>query len=379
MGLTKVPAEHRLILLCARLQPDNPDRREIDAILRETVDWDILTALCNRHGMMPFLFFSLSRIKTHRAVASHVLAAFKNSYYVNLKRNLLIENEICRLAAAAAENGVSFVPIKGFSLLHTIYPSHGLRMMADVDIFIRKQDFGNIRGVIERLGYCEYGETVDRTGGINYRHMGCFLLTIRAGIRLAIEVHGVLANPRPYEIALPRLWERTREMIINGQKLLFLSEEDSLMSLALHVRSHTRKLSLKFIVDIAELLKKNADRLDWRYIRDSARASRFAASIYLVLYLSGELLDARVPPKILREFRPSYARAVLIRAVANKNTFLDMGKTRGAILRLLIFDRVTDAALYFWKEAVRKKAAKLDLSAARTHSAATNSDETARK
>ena len=76
-----------------------------------------------------------------------------------------------------------------------------------------------------------------------------------------------------------------------------LSPEDTLLHLAIH-RARA-PLRLRFLCDIAELLRLHGAALDWEYIIPQAHGAGARTALYYALALPAELLDAPLPPGIL--------------------------------------------------------------------------------
>ncbi len=349
MHKIKVSNEYRLIFLCTRLEINSSIRQEIKELLNGAIDWNKVIEVSNRQQILPFLYYNLTKFDIQYIIPQDIFVVIKNYYYANLKRNLRIEKEMLLILESANRHGIGIIPLKGFSLTQTLYNNPGLRIMADVDILIKKDALQEIKNILIQLGYQENVGVTSKNHHNEYRHMAVFLKTLSSNLYLTIEIHGILAYARPYEIRIPYLWERTYEKTINGQKLLFLSQEDTFLSLALHLRSHTRCLTLKFIVDIAELLNIYGDKLDWLYIAETARNNHITISAYLPLYLAKELLNANVSPKILNKFRPNIIKVALIRLIVNKYNFFALKKWHGTFLRFLLFDSLVDFIIYLWR------------------------------
>jgi hypothetical protein len=269
----------------------------------------------------------------------------KNCYYANLKKNLMLEEQIYIILESMYRENLSIILFRGFALMETLYHNPGLRIMVDVDILVKEEELKKISDILIQLGYKESAEHKEGSRRYNIVFSKYFL----PNKSLVIEVHRSLAPARPYKISLPRLWERTQEKIINNQKLLYLSQEDTFLSLAVHLRRHTRRLTLKFLLDIAELLNMSGDKLDWAYIKDSARNNHIVTTVYLSLYLAKKILMAIVSPKILNEFRPNIIKCFLMRLIINKGNFFIFKKWRGTLLRLLLFDNTKGFLFYLWK------------------------------
>jgi len=346
MKKKKLSDEHRLIFLTSKLEINNPDQEEITGILSRSLDWDEIISSSVKQHVLPLLYYSLNRLNLLSLVPQDISLKMKYCYYANLTKNLLIEKEIQLISKLAKNEGVRIIPLKGFSLMEDLYRNPGLRIMADVDMFIDKNDLQKTKNIFKGLFYEENTAAIEKKDD---RHMAVFSKKLSSDVLLHIEIHGILAYDRPYRIIIPRLWERVEEKTTNGQAMLYLSKEDTFLSLILHLRSHTRRLTLKFIVDIAEFLNINGDALDWNYIIEISRNNRIVSSVYLFICIAKELLGARVSDKIIDQISPNIVKTKLIYMTINKHNFFTMKKWQGAFLRLLCFDRPVDFILYLWR------------------------------
>ena len=346
MKKRKMQDEYSLILLASRLEINNPDQEKIKNILISPIKWDKIVEICLKHEVLPLLYYSLNRLNLLNSVPQDISLKIRNYYYANLNRNLVIEKEIQLISGLARNDGIRIIPLKGFSLMEGLYHNPGLRIMADVDILIDKNDLQKTKNILAGLSYRESPLELKKEDG---RHMAIFSKKLSSNLFLHIEIHGILAYNRPYEIKIPHLWERAAENTANGQTMLYLSKEDAFLSLALHLRSHTRRLTLKFIVDIAEFLNINGDTLDWDYIIEISRDNRIVSSVYIFICIAKELLGARVSDKIINQISPNILKTKLIHMAINRHNFFTMKKWRGALLRLLCFDRLVDFVLYLWR------------------------------
>ena len=211
--------------------------------------------------------------------------------------------------------------------------------MADIDILVKKEDTEKLRTIFMESGYAE-----------NKAHIGhnitVFIKHFLSNIPIIIEIHDTIVPPRPYKLNLPDLWNRAQEKIIDNEKISCLSPEDTFLSLALHLRRHTRRLTLKFILDIAELINAEGEKLDWHYIIGSAKNNRIVTTIYCSIYLAKELLDASVPADLLNELKPHFTKNALLHYTVNKYTFFNLKTWRGTLLRFLLFDNILDFTAY---------------------------------
>ncbi|MDD5477768.1 MAG: nucleotidyltransferase family protein [Candidatus Omnitrophica bacterium] len=346
MNERKIPSEHKLILLCTRLKINEPNRNEILGLLNGPLNWNRIREFSVRQEILPFLYYNLNRLNLQDSIPQEMFAIMKNYHYSNLVRNSMLEKEAALILKSANSAGITIMPFKGFSLIQTIYQSNPeLRIMVDVDILVKETEFPKIKNILTQTGYIENTDTI----GNKIAFENVFSKKLSASFSSIIEIHTELSPARPYPLKLPQLWERTREININSQKISLLSAEDTFLSLALHLRRHLRRLTLKFIVDISELLSASGENLDWKYIKKSAQDSHMITTVYLSLYITKELLDMPVAGKILNEFRPNIIKNALISLSINKHNFFTFKKWQATFLRFLLFDRLLDFFLYLWR------------------------------
>jgi len=307
------------------------------------VNWDKIIDISTRHEALPLVYHNLSRLGFQNIIPEEVFLTMKKYYYANLSKNLFFEKEMLDIFAMANQDNIGVIPFKGFSLIHTVYNNPGLRPMVDVDILVKENDLTNIKSILNKSGYEDNSEKA-RCNEQQFEIV--FTKKIASNHYTIIEVHHELSPARPHKLNLPYLWQRARKETVDGYEIQHLSPEDTLLSLALHLRRHTRRLTLKFIIDIAELLNKHNVVMDWHYIKKSAADNHIITTMHTSLSLAKELLEAEIPLETINQFRPNTLKAFLIHLNINKNNFFNQKKRSGAFLRLLLFDKAADFILY---------------------------------
>jgi hypothetical protein len=226
-----------------------------------------------------------------------------------------------------------------------------LRVMADIDILVKKTQSRKIRNILATLNYTSNYDNASDDFYQKYPYEILFSKKLTPNMTFFLELHHTLASARPHKFDLPYLWERVSKINLNQQKLFHLSAEDNFLSLAIHLRRHTRRITLKFIVDIAELLNKEKAILDWSYIKKSAKNNFIMTPVYLSLYLAKEILESTVSLDTIKEFQPNIIKTYFIQLTINKFNFFSLKKWQGVILRILLFDNLLDFFIYLWKVA----------------------------
>ena len=329
-------------MLLSRLKITLAIQQEIKKLLINDIDWALTIKAAGQHGALPFLYYNINKLTFQNLIPPDIFLNMKNYYYSNLKRNVLIEKEICSLLRSINSKDIAIIPFKGFALIQTLYHNPALRIMADIDILIKKQDLEKVRTIFIESGYVE-------KQGHNEPNVKVFLKQFLSNRAIIIEIHDAIVPPRPYKLNLPNLWNGAQEKIIYNEKISYLSPEDTFLSLALHLRRHTCRLTLKFILDMAELLNTEGEKLDWHYIIDSTKNNRIVTTVYCSIYLAKELLDASVPTDLLNKLKPHFIKNALLHYTVNKYNFFNLKTWQGTLLRFLLFDNILDFMAYLWR------------------------------
>jgi hypothetical protein len=227
-----------------------------------------------------------------------------------------------------------------------------LRVIRDLDILVKKQDLLKIEKMLEALGYTKdlYGFKEkywkQRQYHIAFRSNNSKLLS------LPIEVHWGLDYPSENrQISSLDLWSRLSEIKIENIKIKLTSPEDVLFILALHQRRFGKILSLKYICDVALLLKKYYNRFDWDYVLWKVHNERVCATLFFLLFQTRVLLKVNLPERILAQLDISIYKKKIIYWFIKKNTFPHTSNSQikklYLIAHFLLCDSIWRAIRYF--------------------------------
>lgn len=117
-------------------------------------DFDLALAYPNlkRHHMSALLFEGalLCGIPEETPVMQHLLQSSCKAVMVN-ERQIRAINRICRTFEA---NHIDYIMLKGCRM-KALYPKPELRLMGDIDILVRMEQYDRIRPLMESLGFAE--------------------------------------------------------------------------------------------------------------------------------------------------------------------------------------------------------------------------------
>ncbi|MFH1783020.1 MAG: nucleotidyltransferase family protein [Candidatus Omnitrophota bacterium] len=334
----KTSFEDRLIFLCAQIKTTTAQIDEIKEVLAHNLSWEHVIAVSSKHGVSPFLYYNLKKTDLSNLISKDIFGRLKNIYYLNLARNLKLLNEVYILIYSLRKNGIDVIPLKGACLLETVYKDPGLRRIADIDILVKEKDLDKLRENMPNE-YIEW-ECADLTQKKKHTN---FTRSITKFLKLHLDVHTNISNlsmPRPHKIDIP-LWDRAEIYDINGKDIYFLSKEDTFLNLAIHLRRHTRvaTLKLKYLQDIAELLKAYGKDFDWRYILRMAKKNNIKNAVFYALFICKKFFGVSVNEEVFFSLRPNSLIVKIMDILLNKETFFKLKPWHGVILRLLMFDR----------------------------------------
>jgi hypothetical protein len=253
-------------------------------------------------------------------------------FYATLLQNTALSEELLRVLAAFRDVGVEALPVKGVVLAETLYGHLGLRPTADVDVLVRPQQLPTARRVLRTLGFEHNSKPT--FGELHHPFHDPRYFRDSPGGEVCLELHWALwashfvrrrlsATSAPsqrlpwlhyasrfFTLDADVLWKRAVTGQLQGIPLRILSPEDTLLYLAIH-RSDS-PLRLRFVCDIAELLRRQGHTLDWDYVIHQARVAGARTVLFYGLALAQELLGAPSIPGVLPRLGISRIRRRLL-------------------------------------------------------------------
>ena len=261
--------EEQLLLLTARLVLGALEEAQLDALLREPIDWDWLVAQSKPLRSQPLLHHHLAHPGRQEHVPKEALAAFERAYRLTTMKNLQIYGSLRRVLTALAEADVPVIVLKGAFLAQWVYGDFGLRPMSDLDCLCHKEDEEKLWRVMDELG-----AELDAKGKMPIAEE-CLRVNEHIGHPpprylgkiVRIEVHFHLFGNRasdPAHLGVDR-WSRSLMHDWDGLPVRSLSWEHQILHLASHLHKHlnTGAISLYWMADLHAILRQRRESLDW--------------------------------------------------------------------------------------------------------------------
>lgn len=355
--LERLAPEERLLCRVARLDREDHDGR-VRRMLEGPIDWDRFWSLAHLHEVLPLSWAFLRADADRRAkVPIAVAERAERVYFATQIRTNQRTEEVGRVLSGMEAAGIEAMVVKGLALVNTVYGTDGLRTFDDLDILVRRRDLDPSRAALEALGYRT--RAVPLFEEVDHRFHDLQYFRPLSGRLECLELHWDLWDPRQFRSDIEGFWQRARPATIAGANRLVLSDADTLLHLAIH---RTRApLRLRFICDVAELIRARGQTIDWDALVSRAESVGARTAVHMVLDLAAQLLDADVPAETLRATSPGRVKRAMLERTCGATAMFqrvsddDVRQQPHLVLRVLEQDGALTIARAGARAAVRKR------------------------
>jgi hypothetical protein len=304
-----------------------------------TLSWDRVLTIAEAEGLAPALGFVVDA-RPPAAMPLAVRERLRQALADSTAGQLILGRELERLLEALDRVALPAIPLKGPALAETLYPKPVLRPSSDLDLLVRPETVLGVDGVLHRLGYRRLAD--DHSWDFDLAWDRATLYEGPARVR--VDLHWSLLSEPLYawdEAAGRAVWERAVTIPLAGRGALGLCPEDLLLYLAAHLAAHHGLAGLLWYWDLALLLGRWADRLDWDAIAARAARWRVRTALYFALLGCQRLFAIAAPARVLAELRPRGLRAAALRRLLRRYE-ADRLKRLEHLIALLLVDRTRD-------------------------------------
>ena len=339
----------REILLLGIKNDINPeDRERLARLISGTTDFEYLFYLADFHGITPLLAHNLSQTELINLLPETYQERLNGSFQNNVYRNMFLSEELGKLLSVFNQHGIETISIKGIILSEQLYVNPLLRISTDIDILVDSGKITSARSLLVEMGYQELIEKRKRKHSFHHVYYRDSVYP------LVIELHWNLKDPSIVAFPISEVWHRSQEYQFHENDTRILSPEDNLLYLAYSPLTQDGQL-LKYLYDIAQLLKTHRNTINWDFILDSANALGISPTIYYSLKWSREFLGAPVPALVIEKLKPALWKRWLVNLTMNNGDIfspIKWYKLRNEILvltRSLMMNQVKKSLLVLAK------------------------------
>ena len=323
-------------------------RRKIEKILAEkAINWRFFKRIIFYHQLIPLTYLNLKDF--YALIPRGIVNFLKNNTYSTLQRSHYFWREFLLITDAFQQSSVTPVPIKGVAFLADIYQDTFLRNMVDIDVLVQQENFLKAERVLLGLGYKKELLGLKEEYWRDEQYHIVFSKS-NAGFTIIVELHWAMDYKRKKRHILPEIWQRLRDIQYGGRKIKVLSPEDSILSLALHLRRFGDILSLKNVYDGILIMRKYQANFDWDYCVAMSDKYAMRVTLFFLLAQMQFLSGYNIPKYVLKRLNISWLRKKVIRAFIAKNTFSIQDSTRSKYvflqLHFLLYDSILEPVTF---------------------------------
>ena len=288
-GAASIRNEWSALLECA--SPAHDPQRLAGLLL--SADWARLLVLAEAHGVAGHLTACL-RSLDEDLVPSEVRQTLVDRRRAQIFFTLRLTAELFRILDRFTSEGIGALVVKGPVLAVQAYGDPAMRAYGDLDLLVRHRD---IRRATELLSAAGFSPAVPLSAIDAERIPGQYLFS-KPDSKLIVELHNDLTlRYFPRRLPIEEFFARQVRVRLDAREAPALSVEDELVLICIHGAKHFWE-RLMWIADVAALVSRQTG-IDWQRVADSARAVEAERMLHTGLRLASDLLEARLPGKVL--------------------------------------------------------------------------------
>lgn len=223
----------------------------------------IRTAKKNR--VMPLLFNKMRQLGLEERIRPEIWQKFALKYQKKTARNVIIKHVLKDAISSFNQSNVKAVMLKGAIIFcERIYPNPYTRSMVDLDIFIKKEDFPEVRKCLLDAGFIYTGGRVPYDLHEDYEKKG-----------VTVELHYLPIPKKCVNLFdVDAFWESTIEVEIDGLKTNIPDPTDQIYHSFVHTMIRHQELinfQIQDLYDFLMITQYYKERIDWEVILDRVK------------------------------------------------------------------------------------------------------------
>lgn len=301
---TDFSREVELLLCCARTFLDQEAQQRVNRLVKENLDWPFLFETASRNGVLALIFRNLTTI-CPASIPPPFATRLPKFFRLHTLRNQFLAKEAVDLLNHFEKAGIPAIPFKGPALAAMAYGDLSLREFADLDILIQKQHLPKAYEVLSSRDYCQKGKDDERQSQeleANAYHTffrGTGMTRVDIDLQCVIK-HGNFS----FNIDRKEVWTYHTKVLLAGTRVPSLQPEDLLLILCVHGSKHLFE-QLKWVCDVAELIRAYEQTIDWKQVMEQADRLGARRMVELGLALAHELVSTPASEKALTKVHVS--------------------------------------------------------------------------
>ncbi len=201
------------------------------------IDWNSIIELARKQCLLVYVYLFTKLIGEDNRPSNTIMRKLKQSYVLEIARNVRQLNAINDLRKAFEREGINNLFFKG-AVTKKRYGNELLRSMGDIDFLYNPEQEKKMRKVMNEVGF-------------EWDHRGRVHDVLRRESDVLVEAHRqLLPSNSPYYSFGEGIWKRARN-VDNCSYSFEMSIEDEIVFNIIHLASHFRKggAGIRYIID----------------------------------------------------------------------------------------------------------------------------------
>jgi hypothetical protein len=269
---------------------------ELTMPVLSTGEWHSLFKEAKDHGVHLLITYSLKK-KSLVFGDENLTKAYNDLLYITMLYHASSISIIDKFLDKIEQKGIEIMVLKGY-YFQSLYPYPALRIMGDVDFFVKHEDLNQIDEILRELCYTKYKESDSDTHHI-YFHPNYIM----------IEIHFAILNKffddeqKAFEATV---WNERVIKNIKGRLCKVPSEVNHAIYCCLHMMSHLRSsgFGLRHLCDLIFIINRDLS-FNWNEFLAKARMLRVFNFVSSILWICHTYLKFEIPEIYLQSIKPS--------------------------------------------------------------------------
>ena len=294
-AFSKVSREMQLLLLCAGCVNDDDGRKQGEALLQYSMDWDEFLQLTEWHRLVSQVTRRLRSWKWER-FPEDIRRKLNSMAKDNALSSLALLAELSDILVLFNQNGVPVLTLKGPVMAQDLYGDPGVRHPGDLDILVPPDFVDQAGTLLENRGY---HRTMPKCK-LTPRQLAVFIRReqhfgySQPADGAKVELHWKLcANPYLLPLNVDQAWNNRRYVPFAGASAATLNPEHLIHYLLVHGSNH-RWFRLCWLCDVMKIFSKYQES-DWTRFLHQAEQLGTLRMTRQTLLLIHRLLNFPVP------------------------------------------------------------------------------------
>jgi hypothetical protein len=227
-------------------------------------------------GIWPQMYWLLKQRGHLEQTPSFFQERLKRKYEETLYLNLFIRNQTKIVLETLEEAGIQTIPLKGTIFAEKYFGHLGARDTSDIDLLVHPSELERAIHCVKSLGYTTEQERIP-----SHFHWSFSKEIPDSAIPLTIELHWDLLKEKTSDLNLDEFWCQATPLG-SYRYIKELSDYHTFYMICLHGWRHNLS-SLKYFLDIIQLIHVLQDNLDYTWLSKDAAAHKTRRRIVRML------------------------------------------------------------------------------------------------